>query len=383
MNDNSSLGRLRTREFPWTAETIYMDSASTGPIPERTRKRLEDFAAKRTAPYLLPDEYRMQILADARTEVARLIGADTSEIALATNTSHGINLAASALPLKNNDVILISDREFPANVYPWMLAERRGVKVELVPNTENGWPNEARLLERVTDPRVRVLAISLVQFHNGYLADLKTLGDACRENGVFLVVDAIQGLGHVPFDVKKTPVDILASGGQKWLLSPWGSGFVYVKKELLNVLEPVVTGWMAFEGTEDFTRMTEYDATFLADGRRYEFVTLPFQDILGMLESVSFLNQVGVENVRDHTKAIKAPLKKIAEDSVIEIVSPVDCANESSIVCFTDRRAREMYDALTKAHVICSFREGAIRLSPHLFNTESEMDKVAEIVRGV
>jgi selenocysteine lyase/cysteine desulfurase len=213
---------LRAAEFPWTADTVYLNNASIGPIPERTRRVLDEFTAKRTAPHLLPDRELQAGLQAARTAIARLINAESGEIALATNTSHGLNLAAGALPLERGDVVLVSDREFPANVYPWLLLEKRGVEVELAPCVSEGWPDEDYLVERLHDPRVRVLAVSFVQFSNGYRADLARLGVACRANGTFLVVDGIQGVGNSVLDVRATPVDILACGGQKWLLSPWG-----------------------------------------------------------------------------------------------------------------------------------------------------------------
>ena len=205
---------LRAAEFPWTADTVYLNNANIGPIPERTRRALDEFTAKRTAPHLLPDRELQAGLQAARVAVARLLNADPSEIALATNTSHGLNLAASALPLQRGDVVLVSDREFPANVYPWMLLKKQGVEVELAPCAPEGWPDEDYLVERLHDPRVRVLAVSFVQFSNGYRADLARLGVACRANGTFLVVDGIQGVGNSVLDVRETPVDILACGGQ-------------------------------------------------------------------------------------------------------------------------------------------------------------------------
>src|SRR5256885_60427 len=211
----------------------------------------------------------------ARVAAAGLLTAEPAEIALATNTSHGLNLAARALPLQRGDVVLVSDREFPANVYPWMLLKKQGVEVELAPCAPEGWPDEAFLVERLHDPRVRVLAVSFVQFPNGYRAALARLGVACRAHGTVLVVDGIQGVGNSVLDVRETPVDILACGGQKWLLAPWGSGFVYVRRELISVLEPAVAGWMAFEGTDDFSRLTEYNPTFRSDARRFELATLP------------------------------------------------------------------------------------------------------------
>ncbi|MBI2536345.1 MAG: aminotransferase class V-fold PLP-dependent enzyme [Gemmatimonadetes bacterium] len=235
---------LRNTEFPWTAETVYLNNAGIGPIPERTRRLLDQLTARRTAPYLLDSRELHAALQEARVTVARLLGAQPDEIALATNTTYGLNLAAGSLPLRPGEKVILSDREFPANVYPWLRLRERGVEVELVPTTGPGWPDEARLEERLHDPRVRVLAISSVQFASGYKADLNRLGALCRTNGTYLVVDAIQAMGHVPLDVRRTPVDILACGGQKWLLSPWGSGFVYLRRELIAHLEPVVCGWM-------------------------------------------------------------------------------------------------------------------------------------------
>ena len=144
---------LRAAEFPWTADTVYLNNASIGPIPERTRRALDEFTAKRTAPHLLPDRELVAGLQAARETIARLLNADTAEIALATNTSHGLNLAARALPLKPGDVVLVSDREFPANVYPWLLLRKQGVDVELAPVGPEGWPDEDYLVERRSEER--------------------------------------------------------------------------------------------------------------------------------------------------------------------------------------------------------------------------------------
>jgi len=305
-----SFKALRTAEFPWTADTIYLNNASIGPIPERTRRALDEFTAKRTAPHLLPDRELFAGLAAARLGVAQLINADPSEIALATNTGFGLHLAARALPLKAGDTVLLSDKEFPANVYPWLLLREQGIKVEMAHCRPEGWPDEEHLLERLRDPTVRVLAVSFVQFSNGYRVDLKKLGAACRANGTFLVVDGIQGVGNSVLDVRETPIDILSCGGQKWLLSPWGSGFVYVRKELIASLEPMITGWMAFEGTDDFSRLTEYNPTFRSDARRFEMITLPYQDFVGMTTSLGLLLEIGVRDVAEVTRAMHDPVVK-------------------------------------------------------------------------
>lgn len=370
---------LRAQEFPWTADTVYLNNASIGPLPERTRLALDAFNRRRAAPFQLPDRELFAMMADTRRLVAQLIGASSEEIGLTINTGFGLSLAARALPLEPGDIVLTSDREFPANVYPWMLLKDSGVELELAPTTPEGWPDEAHLLERLGDPRVRVLAISLVQFSNGYTVDLGRLSAATRASGTYLVVDAIQGVGQVPVDVSKAPVDVLACGGQKWLLSPWGSGFVYVRRELIRELRPSVTGWMAFEGTDDFSRLTQYNDTLRGDARRFELITLPYQDFAGMNASLRLLHEIGIPPITGHLQTLQAPVLEWAARSGARVVSPVD-SHRSGILCVAPADVGGAFRALKAARVVCGMREGAIRLSPHVYNTVNEMEQVVDIL---
>jgi selenocysteine lyase/cysteine desulfurase len=374
--------RLRKEEFPWTAETTYLNNASIGPLPERTRRVLDAFTARRAAPHLITHQELLAVLTEARATVARLLNADVEEIALVSNTSFGLNTAACALPIEPGETVLVSDREFPANVYPWLLLRERGVDVELAPTTAEGWPSEGYLLERLKDPRVRVLAISSVQFSSGYRASLDCLGAACRENGTFLVVDAIQALGQVPFDVKRTAVDILAAGGQKWLLSPWGSGFVYVRRELVETLVPAYAGWLSFEGTDDFSHLTDYDATFRKDARRFELSTPAFQEMAALTESIKLLLELGIDRIQAYLCEVRRPLREAAERAELALCSPSDGVHESSIVCVKTPHTVESFHALNQAGVVGALREGSIRLSPHCYNTVEEIERVVDILRS-
>lgn len=374
-----SLTALRAEEFPWSTDTIYLNHASIGPLPERTRLALEEFNRRRAAPFQLPDRDLFGILSESRRLIARLVGATPEEIGLTVNTGFGLSVAARALSLRPGDVVVVSDREFPANVYPWLRLRDQGITPELVPTTVDGWPDETRLLERLRDPKVRVLAVSLVQFSNGYQVDLARLSAATRERGAYLVVDAIQGVGQLPVDLSRVEVDVLACGGQKWLLSPWGSGFVYVRRALISSLSPAITGWLAFEGTDDLTRLTKYDDTLRADARRFELMTLPYQDFAGLNASLGLLLSLGVDRIRDHLQVLHAPVLEWADRTGTSVVSPRD-ARGSGMLCIAPERVEEVHRRLKSARIICSLREGAIRLSPHCYNTVGEMERVVEVL---
>jgi cysteine desulfurase/selenocysteine lyase len=372
---------LRRDEFPWTGETTYLNNASIGPLPERTRRALDQFNRRRAMPFLLPDRDLFGTLTESRRLIASLLNATPEEIALTVNTSFGLGVLARALPFRPGDVVLVSDREFPANVYPWLRLRELGIEVELVPTTAEGWPDEARLLERLADPRVRAIAVSLVQFSNGYRVDLAALSAATRRTGAYLVVDAIQAVGQVPVDLGAVEVDILACGGQKWLLSPWGSGFVYVRRELIRELSPPVTGWMAFEGTDDLTRLTTYDDTLRGDARRFELITLPYQDFAGMNASLGLVLELGVERIETHLRRLHAPLLAWTERTGTRLASPPG-RRGSGILCLAPDEVGDAFRRLKRARIICSLREGGIRLSPHGYNTVEEMERVVAVLEG-
>jgi selenocysteine lyase/cysteine desulfurase len=211
-----------------------LNNASTGPLPESSLRALAEFDALRAEPWTISFERQFGTAVRSRELIARLIGASPSEIALMTNTSYGLNLAARMLPLSPGDVVLTSDREFPSNVYPWMAVERtRGVRFQAIP-CDGRLLDEGAVLAALDQPGVRVLVLSWVSFETGYAIDLERIGQACAARGIYFVVDAIQGVGALTLDLSQLHVDILACGCQKWLVSPLGTAFVYVRQALIS-----------------------------------------------------------------------------------------------------------------------------------------------------
>jgi cysteine desulfurase/selenocysteine lyase len=370
--------RLRRDEFPWTTtgECIYLNAASTGPLPERTVRAQEAFTRRRAAPYRLSQEEQFAVLDRSRELVARLIGADVAEVALAGNTGAGLNLAAWALPLGAGDLVVIPDREFPANVYPWLAAaSSRGYSVRQVPARDDSLDEDA-LLAALDAPNVRVLAVSWVGFATGVVADLQRLGAACRERGIWFVVDAIQGLGALTLDVRRLQVDVLACGAQKWLLSPWGTGFTWLRRDLVRQLAPQPVSWMGVAGSDDFSRLLDYDLRWRDDARRFEQITLPFQDFAGMAASLELLHELGPAEVVAHIQARTREILDGAERLDIPVITPR--VRHAGIASLRPADASAASQRLNAAKVSHSVREGTIRLSPHCYTTKRDVELALE-----
>ena len=380
----NDLESLRAREFPWEAhgEAIHFDHASVGPLPQCVRDALDAYGLKRAEPHRLGMDDFFPVLDRARELTARLIGASAGEIALMTNTSWGVNLAAYSLPLGPGDIVLGSQGEFPANVYPWMAAAKaRGFRFELLP-LDGSAVDENAVMRRIgTDSRVKCVALSWVSFWSGSRIDLERIGAACRARGIWFAVDAIQGLGAVELDLRSTPVDIVSSGAQKWLCSPWGSGFSYVRKELVPTLEPPAAGWLAQASSGDFGRFLDYDPAWHTDARRFEVGTIPYQDIVGMNASLGLFLELGPARIAAHVRALTTRLVEWAQTAEgVRLLTPVAPERRAGIVAFAttdlDRDSRR----LKQAKVTHSVREGAIRLAPHFHNSMAEVERVIDVL---
>jgi cysteine desulfurase/selenocysteine lyase len=374
--------RLRREEFPWAAagEAIYLNTASTGPLPRRAVEAVAAFTEKRAAPHRLSDDLQFATLARSRELIARLIGSRPAEVALATNTVFGINVAATSLPLGKGDVVIGVANEFPANVYPWMAAAKsRGFEFRMLP-VRDGIPSQQELLNEIEKPGVRAVAISWVEFASGYGFDLRAIGRRCRERGITFVVDAIQGLGPRCLDVRECQIDILACGAQKWLLSPWGTGFVFVRHELIESLEPVFPSWMGVRNSDDFSRLVEYDMTWRDDARRFEFITLPFQDFAGLNASLDLFFDIGTAEIARYAESLATHILEWAGERGIQSVTPGDRLHRAGIVALRAPDGLAASARLRENGVVHSFREGAIRLAPYFFNTPAELDRALSLL---
>ncbi len=366
-------------EFPLTRHLTYMNHASQGPLPQRVVREMQNFIQRAQTPELEQTEYAFRAITEARGRVGRLIGAGPEEIAMGFNTSFGINVAIQGLDLKRGENVVLSDVEFPANVYPWLNLRQEGVEVRFA-RSRNGFTN----LEEVfglTDERTRAIGMSWVQFFNGFRNDLGALGDFCRSKGIFSVVDGIQGVGVLKLAVKDINIDFLSCGGQKWLLSPCGTGFFYCSKDAQAQLRTRFAGWLAVDWEMDFTDLLKYSLKPFPDMRRFEVGTYPYQDLCCFNVALNFLLQVGIRSIQEQTLHLTNILLEYLKESPFQTTSSLEPTHRSAIVSFSGKDNRRLFQKLKERRIVVSLREGSLRVSPHFYNTEEEMERLIEVLK--
>lgn len=381
MTTPHDVAALRAREYAWMADdpAIFLNAASVGPMPAAAVHVANTWSALRAQPHRLPFHSMLDAASTARAHFAALVGADADEIALMPNTTYGLNLAARALPLRPG-TILTFDGEFPSCVYPFQALGSRGINLELIPR-KHGLPDEDALVAAIQRPDVVAVVVSWVQFATGYVADLARIGAACRAHDVFFIVDGIQGCGVRPIDLHALPIDIFASGAQKWQLSPWGTGFVYVRRELVQAIDPIDVGWACMKSSTDYTRLTDYGFDFFDDARRFEVVTLAYHDFAVANASTRILLDLGVDAVSAHITALGSRIVEWAQSRAdVRLVTPADPERRAGVIAFASDSLGAMANGLNAAHVTHTVREGAIRLAPHCYNTSEEIERVLRIL---
>lgn len=370
------------REYPRRGDAIFMNAASWGLLPVSAAETAASLTLSRNRALGFTEDELGPWHRRCRAAAAALVGVTPAEVSLSANTSYGVNLAAALVEAGAPGTVVVSDGEFPANVLPWRALEPNGFRVEMVPRTADGWPDEEALLRALEGDDVRALAVSAVQYLSGYRVDLPRLGAACQARGdVLFCVDAIQALGAVPLDARAAGIDVLATGGQKWLCSPWGSGFTFIRRDLQERFSPPMVGWLSVRGATRFEDGLAYGMDWLDDGRKFELATLALQDHLGMARSIEVFMEIGLEHVEAHILRVQAPLLEwIAHTPGARLVTPGDRTRRAGIVTFRLPDLDDAVKALRDGGVIFSVREGAIRLAPHVYNTVDEMTRVVELL---
>jgi len=366
-------------EFPFTDRVTFFNHASFGPLPRKSWKATEEYykylRLEKTEDI---DEASFRKLDEVRILIGRMIKAKPAEIAFAPHTSYGLNVAAWGLDLNPGDQILLSDVEFPANVYPWVNLKQKGLNIKFMPSKNRCF--DINNFVKAIDTKTKVLSLSFVQFFNGFKNDLKTIGRICEEKDIFFVVDAIQGVGCLDLDVKECKIDLLSCGGQKWLLSSLGTGFFYLSSEAKREIEPSFFGWMGVDWKLKFSDLFKFDLPPFPSVRKFEIGTYPYSLIWTMHSSLKLLSEVGIENIERHNLALLDLLIEHLKKQDYQITSSLDPNHRSSILSFSGKKTKSLYDKLLKSKILVAYREGSIRVSPHFYNTAGEIERLIELL---
>lgn len=376
---HDDLSRYRA-EFPITEQFAFLSHAAVSPLSRRVTNAVrEQIAVAETTPPMRFFPELFATLGDLRQRLATLVNArGPDEIVLMPNTAAGINTAAVSLPLRQGDNVLVLDGDYPANIYPWQQLAYKGVLTKVVPQRAGGL--DVAALEARIDRRTRAIALSTVMFSSGFRNDIAAVGKICKERGIFFVVDAIQSLGAFPMDVQADHIDFLAAGSQKWLMSAPGAGFLYVRRELLDELEP--GAYVGAGSVVDPFNYLDYNLTFPPSADRFNLGTPNVLGAVALRAAVSLLQEAGVERIAGKIGTLIDALISDLSERGYELAADTAPAHRSGIVVAKVPDADAACKRLDDAGIIATVRGGGLRFAPHFYNTVEEVMRVGEVLEG-
>jgi len=358
------------QEFPVTKNHIYLDHAGIAPISLRVKDALDTFLAESAEGAAFHYPHWTQRIVETRTACARLVNGEVDEIAFIKSTSHGLSIVSEGMDWKSGDNVLFSERDFPSNIYPWINLKSKGVEARAVPS--RGGRIQIEDMERLMDARTRLIAVSSVQFSNGFRIDLKRLGALCRSKGVLLCVDAIQSLGIIPMDVRELNIDFLAADAHKWLLGPEGIGIFYCRKELAQNVRPPLLGWKSVQNEFDFDHPV---LQLKNDAQRFEEGTLNLMGIFGLGAAIELLQEAGIANIETRVLDLGDQIIEEAGKRGLAVMTPAQRDQRGGNITIAGSFDPSVVrDALRVRGIMVNVRGGGLRLSPHFYNTAEEIN---------
>ncbi len=365
-------------QFPVTKHRTFLNHAAQSPLP----KPVADAVRKYVNEYSKFGTSSLECDRNGKPCFAKLIGARPEEIALVENTSTGMSLATNMLHCPKGSKVVTTDMEYPSVVYPW-LRKNLGVKVHYVKS--DGCRVSLDEMEKAVDDKTVAVTVSHVSYFNGFRQNLKILSEIVHEHGAYLIVDAIQSVGTMPIDVVRDDVDFLSAACYKWLLSPPGAAYFYVKGELIEKLEPPMVGWASVDqdvfATENFWEIWSLRLSKTAS--RFETGSPATISFVGAEEAMKMLLSYGIENVKHRIMKLTDHLIDRIKSLGLELQTPEDKQCRSGIVNFKIKAPQKLTEKLNRKGIIVSARANGIRVSPHFYNTEEEIDNlIAEIKKA-
>lgn len=369
------------QDFFHAPGVTYLNCAYQGPMPRvAVEAAIQALELKKT-PHLIRDELHFSYPDGFRRAIGRLIGSPIENIAVTDSTTHGVMLVVNGLDWREGDEVLLPEHEFPSNRFPWLSLEAQGVRVRTVAARPDA--DDAETFAAAFSDRTRVVSVGWINYSTGLRYDLEALSRLCRERDALLVVDGTQGIGGLAFDLRETPCDVLACSGYKWLLGPYGIGFAYLRPEVAERLTVRNISWLAIVGAEDFSRLSNCELELVDTARRFDKnETASFINVAAATAAAEYILEVTPEAIESHVTALLDRLIERLPEG-FRPVSDLTPARRSNIFCFAHeapQRTEAAFRRLEEAGIVASLREAAIRVSPNIYNTEEEIDRVAGLL---
>ncbi len=364
-------------QMPVVHRWAFFDHAAVAPLTEAARQAFHHYAADLAENGSVNEPRWIERLTAVRRLCGQLLGADPLDIAFVKNTSEGIGFVAEGFPWAPGDNVVIAAEEYPSNVYPWMNLATRGVEVRMVPSRGN------RILiddiQAHLDSRTRLVSLSFVEFASGFRNDLDRIGELCGQRNICFFVDAIQGLGVIPLDVSRTPVDFLSADGHKWLLGPEGAGIFYIRRELVDLLRPISVGWHSVVRATDFSTI---DFQLKPHAGRWESGSLHVGGISALGASLELLLAIGIEAIRDRVFELTDYLCDRLTAARLEVFSSRLPGEKSGIVSVSMQNPdlRALVRSCRDQGIVINQRGGRLRISPHCYNSFEEIDRLLKVL---
>ena len=375
---NQELQRLRREEFPVTENKTWFNTATYGPLPisnVNAQKHLLEEMMMGGGPKGVGHWW--EGAAEVRSKVGTLIGCDSRDVALLHSTVEGLSLVSLGLDWKVGDEVVVYDQEFPAGVYPWLALEKRGVIVRFIEDRDRH-RFDVEDVEALLSERTRVVCISLVNCYHGFRAPIEEISKLCHSRGSLLLVDVVQAVGALKVDVESLGADLIAAHGYKSLCSGHGIGFCYVAPKLREVLEVCAPGWKNIEDAPLLEKQLQYNLRYASDARRYESSVPNLPGMYGLGASIDLFTGAGVQVINDWVLEVSAGVVEALEEKGYPVTSSTRDGERSGIVSaeVPDGDAQRVRAALAEQNVSCAVRDGRLRISSHLFNDWTDIERL-------
>lgn len=364
-------GNIRA-QFPIFERKIYLNSCSQGALSTSVEAGLLDYIVSWHQGGSPWDQW-VQKYEEARAIFARLIGAEPGEVAIVPSASAAINSVASALDFSRRAKVVLGEFEFPTMGHVWLAQQRRGAQVQFVSAQNGALPVEA--YEPAMDAGTLIVPVTHVSFLNGFRSDVAGITRLAHQRGALVLLDGYQDCGTRPLDVKQMGVDFYVSGTLKYLLGPAGVAFLYVRRELLETLQPTITGWFGQANPYAFD-LKHFDPAPTA--RRFEAGTPPVMNLYGAVRGVELLTGLGLEAVSKHIGRLAQLLVEGVRRLGIRMKTPID--TQGPLVVLEARDLDALLASLDEHGIVASGRHGGLRLSFHLYNTRGDVEQVLEVL---